>query len=454
MGKRTRKTEHVIIIGAGIAGLTAALTLRDQGHRVRVLEARRRAGGRICTLRSPFAEGLHVEAGARYIRSGHRLIRALAERFNVNLVRADATGGRAVLYIRDTRLEVGADTRVAWPSSLALTAAEQNLSPKNFWFDCVKKSLPSENGSDRRWVAEFEKPDDISFGHLLRDCGLSPGAREIVRLSLFEALGEGIDSISALSALMLAAEGGESFTARGGMDLLPRRLAADLPSQVVFGAFASHVTQTARGVSVRFRRAGRSHKWSADHVIFTLPLPAMTRIAITPPLSWAKRDAFHHLAYTSVLRIFLQFRQRFWERESLSGHAFTDLPIQRCLHATTEQPGTRGILETFSTGYAARRLGAMSQGERVRSAVHELEKCFPNAPRFFEHGVSKYWDDDKWSGGGYCWFRPGQFASYRATIASQEGRLHFAGDHTSLRPAWMEGAAESAIRAVEEISAN
>jgi monoamine oxidase len=236
------------------------------------------------------------------------------------------------------------------------------------------------------------------------------------------------------------------------MDRLPRRLAAGLRKSVSYFAHVTAIHQTSSEVIVRFRQGGRLRQSKADRVICALPLPALSRIEITPALSWVKRHALNDVGFTSVLRIFLQFRQRFWERDNLSGLALTDLPIMRCMPATPEQHGAHGILETFSTGRSARLLGALGKKERLAVALRHVETCFPGAKRHFEIGESKYWDEDRWAGGGYCFFRPGQFMRCREALAAPEGRLHFASDHTSLRPAWVEGSIESGLRAAAEVN--
>jgi monoamine oxidase len=102
-------------------------------------------------------------------------------------------------------------------------------------------------------------------------------------------------------------------------------------------------------------------------------------------------------------------------------------------------------------GAAARRATAMPERERLTTALAGMSKVYPRIVEQFEGGASKTWDDDEWSRGAYAWFAPGEMMSLMPHITSPEGRVHFAGEHASTTPGWMEGALESAERVVREI---
>jgi monoamine oxidase len=93
----------------------------------------------------------------------------------------------------------------------------------------------------------------------------------------------------------------------------------------------------------------------------------------------------------------------------------------------------------------------MKAGDRVSFALAEMERVYPNLRRHFERGASKCWDEDEWAQGAYVWFRPGQLRSLGPSIAKPEGRVHFAGEHTSPWIGWMQGALQSGLRAAREI---
>jgi monoamine oxidase len=158
------------------------------------------------------------------------------------------------------------------------------------------------------------------------------------------------------------------------------------------------------------------------------------------------------LPYTSVARVYLQTRKRFWLNEGLTGQAATDLPIMSIYDRTVNQPGTRGILESYMAGPQARRATAMKGSERVSFTLEQMGKVHPAIRENFEGGTSKCWDEDEWARGDYAWFKPGQMSSLIPHIARSEGRIHFAGEHASAWPGWMQGALESGNRAAREIN--
>jgi monoamine oxidase len=134
--------------------------------------------------------------------------------------------------------------------------------------------------------------------------------------------------------------------------------------------------------------------------------------------------------------------------------AATDLPVKWIFDQTVNQPGPRGILEAQATGADARMLSAMPEQERLQVALSYVERVYPGVRDQFELGMSKSWDDDPWARGAYPYFRPGQMRRLLPHIARPEGRVHFAGEHTSSWSGYMQGAIESGLRAAREIDSS
>ncbi|MBV8199614.1 MAG: FAD-dependent oxidoreductase, partial [Acidobacteria bacterium] len=205
-----------------------------------------------------------------------------------------------------------------------------------------------------------------------------------------------------------------------------------------------------------FSQGGAEQVIEADRLISTVPCPTLRRIAFNPDLSAAKRQVVEQLEYTPVTRIYLQTRRRFWEDEGSAGGAFTDLPIQ----LVTEQPlvapadrGPRGILECHLKGAAASHAAGMDEAARLAFAIEHLERVHPGIGGFVEGGTSVTWGTDPWAGGGYAWWKPRQLTQWLPELTRPEGRVHFAGEHTSWLGRTMEGALESGNRAALEVHA-
>ncbi|HEY3131358.1 MAG TPA: flavin monoamine oxidase family protein [Acidobacteriota bacterium] len=443
--------KRVIVLGAGLAGLSASYELIRLGHQIIVLEARMRPGGRVYTLREPFSDGLHVEAGARFVPGYHDFTVKYVKEFNLRLIPVDFQSRQIVYFLNGKRI-------IPKPgdSIVEFTEEEKALGRRGRWEKYIGSVL-GEIGDPTapNWPApSLQQYDQITFSDFLRSRGASPGFVTLTKLGLLQAWGDGIDSYSALSALRESAlEKVEqtSQTIDGGVDLLPKAFAARLKDNIRYGAPVVRIEHNNRGVRVKFLAGGGVQSLEADRVICTIPFSVLGRVEIDPPFSQAKQRAIRELPYTSVARVYLQFRRRFWTDANLAGFALTDLPIMRCLNATIEQPGPRGILESYMSGPSARLVTGVAESERLKFTLEHLEKVFPGAREHIEGGASKCWDDDEWSRGDYNWFRPGQMISLFPHIARPEGRVHFAGDHASPWPGWMQGALQSGNRAAREV---
>jgi monoamine oxidase len=136
-----------------------------------------------------------------------------------------------------------------------------------------------------------------------------------------------------------------------------------------------------------------------------------------------------------------------------SGFATTDLPIRQLYDATYRQPGTRGILQAFPISLHSQRITAMSEHERLTLALEQVEMIYPGMRKHFEGGVTTCWDEDPWARGASATYKPGQFSSLLPHVARPEGRIHFAGEHTSVWiDGWMQGALESGNRVAREVN--
>jgi monoamine oxidase len=454
--RRNGAAKKVIVIGAGLAGLSSAYELTQAGHEVTVLEARARSGGRVWTLRDSFPEGLYAEAGATNVFDNHQWTMKYVKELGVSLDPMVSTGGGASIYhIRGKRIVIKGGSPVEWP--LELKPEEKGLGRGALWAKYVApvvKELGDPEAAD--WPpAPLKRYDSMSFAEFLRQQGASPGAAEILRLGLADQLGDGADAVSALNLLREAAPRAvvkQSFSIHGGSDTLPRAFAARLGDRIHYGMPVVKIEHDAAGVRVICSQAGNRQTLAADYLICAIPFAVLKRVEVSPNFSPQKQQAIAQLGNTSVVRVFMQTRKRFWRDEGLSGAVTTDLPIMAAYDKTHYLPGKRGLLEAYVAGARARRLAAMTSRERLNFTVGQMERILPAIREYYEGGSSVCWDEDEWARGAYAWFKPGQMESLLPYIARPEGRVHFAGDHTSPWPGWMNGALQSGARAAREIS--
>lgn len=438
-----RSPRKILVLGAGLAGLAAADELARAGHNVTILEARARPGGRVHTLREPFAGGQHAEAGALLVPGHHRLVLRYARRFGLALEPAFPPFAAPLLYVRGRAIVAQAGGATDWP--YGLSAEERSLGLAGMWQRYVESPLAALSP---------ETLDRMSAAELLRSQGASAEALALLRVGMLDAAGEGLESYSALHlkrrlAAAQAPGRSGSFLIRGGSDLLPRALASGLSIR-----YESPVVAIERGdssASVVLAAGGGRERLAADRVLCTLPAPVLRQIEISPPFRPRKAQAIAELAYTSVVRVYLQFARRTWTSRNLHVLTSTDLRMKWVYEHTVNQPGPGGILEAQAFGADARRLARLPEGERLELALSQLEAIFPGIRGGYERGTSVRWDDDPWARGAFAWFRPGQVLSLAPELARAEGRVHFAGDHTSAAPGWMQGALESGLRAAREV---
>jgi monoamine oxidase len=450
--QRRGSAKKVIIIGAGLAGLAAAYELSQSGHRVTLLEAKTRAGGRVQTIREPFSEGLYAEAGAQFVPESHAFTMKYIRLFNLSLMPVVTSKLASIYHIRGRRIAMREGDRTDWP--LELTREEGRLGLSGMMKKYVDSALPHMgNAAAPDWPPDaLRKYDRMTMTQFLRQQGASEGALALFRMGYLEINGDGIDSYSALSGLRDLALGHaeREYRIRGGSDLLPRAFAARLADKIQYGAPVVRIDHNAEGVRVTFLQAGTHETVTADHLVCAIPFPTMKRIEVLPQFSPAKQEAIAQLPYTSVTRIYMQLRKKFWLNEKISGEVYFDNPRMELF--PLGHRGKRDIYESFVTGAASRELRAMKEGKRLESVIEQAQKVLPSIRENIEGGISKCWDEDEWARGAWAWYMPGQMISLFSHIRRAEGRIHFAGEHTSAWPGWMQGALESGNRVAREVN--
>jgi monoamine oxidase len=446
--------KRVIVIGAGLAGLSAAYELTRAGHDVTVLEAQTRPGGRVLTLRDPFPDGLYAEAGATRIPNHHQFTLKYVELFGLTLDPFEPPDVPSAYYVRGKRIRVTPGQDVDWPHDLS--AEERALGLNGMRQKYIGSAL-SELGdvTDPSWPPPelLTKYDQMNRSDFWRGRGASSGAVALLSLG---GIDDRLESWAALFMLRnhaLNQKFKQYYKIRGGTDLLPKAFAIRLSEKIHYATPVVKIEQHARGVTARFFQAGSYHALTGDYLICAVPFSVQKNIEVAPAFSVDKQRAIDQLPYLSVSKIFLQSKRRFWVHNRESGFAKTDLPISQVWDMTYGQPGTRGILQAFPIGVHSRRVTGMSENERLSFALGQVETIYSGMREHFEGGVTKSWDEDEWARGASAYYKPGQFSTLLPHVARPEGRIYFAGEHTSVWiDGWMQGALESGNRVAQEVN--
>jgi monoamine oxidase len=445
--------KKVLIVGAGLAGLVAAYELTQAGHDVTIVEAQLRPGGRVHTFREPFADGLYAEAGASRISEIHDLTLHYAKQFGLQLVpflpnkpsRVFLLKGKRILARSRTDLDL---SRVP----LDLRPEERRLGMEGLTEKYLGPAL-RVMGDPRvlDWPNTATKAyDRVTMAEFLRRQGASHGAIELFEYPFQSAEEDPVSFLYNLREIWYDSRPAMRYKIDGGNDLLPKAFAAKLQERIHYGLPVTRIEQDSRKVRAVASQLGTHHTFEADHLICTVPFPVLRRVEVYPPFSERRRRAIAELQYMPETRVIMQCRTRYWEAEGHNGFGMSDLP-QEIWHPTHDQPGTRGLLVSRTFLSMGQSVGATSEEKRLEFVSREMEKVHPGLLGNLEGAVSKIWQIDPWAGGAISLHAPGQLTTTCADIERPEGRVHFAGEHTSGWPGWMQGALQSGLRAAKEV---
>ena len=451
--KRSGPGKRIVVMGAGLAGLSAAYELSQAGHNITILEARARPGGRVQTLRDFFSDGLYVDTGATRIPDNHDFTMHYVKLFRLELEPFVPQNLASITYMNGKRMKVEQGKDVDWP--LDLTPEERKLGQQGLrkkYLSAITDELGDVTAAG--WPPpSLAKYDRVTMPELLRSLGASPA---VVQLLGGGALRDDKEDVeSALYSLRFGAlnkKRSTYFKIKGGSDLLPRAFAGRLSDKIVYGAEVRRIEQDSNGVRVIFVQAGANHSVAGDYAVCAIPFSVLKDVEVAPAFSPEKQRSIREMPYRSCTKVFLQSKNRFWAEDHLSGFAQTDLPIGQVWNLTYRRPGKRGVLVAYSSGTPSRRLTALKESERVRVAFENVDKVFPGFHDNFEGAMSKCWDEDEYARGAYACFKPGQMIEMYPPASRPEGRVFFAGEHTSAVCAWMQGALESGNRVAREIT--
>ena len=463
---------RVAIVGAGIAGLNAALTLQDKGIAATVYEASDRVGGRMHSDRSGYwADSQLSEICGELIDSNHTAVLGLAQRFG--------------LPVAD------------------LLAAEPPGSTPSYWFLGSRYSVEQAD-ADFVPVREALKRDLTAAGYPTRWDKFKPAGVELDRMSLYEwiesrvpgghgsAFGRLLDVAyaeeygadttdqSSLNIVYLLGyqPGPKGFSVFGvsderwhmvgGNERLPEAIAATLPD-VRTGWRMTAVAQNRDGsVELAFDTPAGSVGVTADRVILTVPFPVLRTLDIARAgFDERKRLAIEQLGAGSNAKLLLQFTSRYWNTRgawgSSNGDSYSDLGYQNTWDTTRAQDGASGILVNYTGGSVAAAFAQPSAYSTAadnpkvagyaKAFLKQLEVVFP--------GVTARWNGkatlstpslDPNLLSSYSFWRPGQYVAFSGYEGVPQGAIHFAGEHCSQDfQGYMEGGAREGRRAALEV---
>ena len=444
---------RVVVIGAGLAGLSAAESLLAGGAEVTLIEAEQRLGGRTRTIHDSYVDGQYAESGAEWVDSIHWRMLDLMQRFDIETLgeRMPWSTIRRWVYWNGLR-HTGGDIEKLEPHVVEAIELYDNL--------CEGPVATMSDPSQPQLHPDAALLDSRSLADLIRESDLGPVGRLFARRN---AQGEFASEPDKVSALFVAQQrafeksevqrqgiGNLSSRVKGGVSQIAEALGRDLIQHprltLKLGCSLTSVEQTSDGVVVGCLNSEGKFEVAASHLVLACSLVPLRNVEFRSEIPAALREAMWGLGYGAITKTAVQFANREWD----SGYGTTDSLSQRLYDPSVDQDGESGIVMAYCGGDGGRELATQSEAERIDAMTTDMRNIHgitaPSTGAF-----SRAWSIEPNFGGAYATYEPGQVTRFWDVLRQPWGRVHLSGEHVATCTGYMEGAVESGRNVADRI---
>jgi monoamine oxidase len=446
---------RIVVVGAGLAGLTCAYRLQQAGYAAQIFEASGRIGGRCYS--GTFADGQIYEHGGELIDNGHIDMKQLANELGFtldDLVQAETNGTEQLGYFFGkpyTASQMSDDLKTIWQQlhndvSAASYPTLYNLStPRGRELDQMSIYQWIENYVPGGHNSQLGQMLDVAYN-------IEYGAESKVQSSLNMLYLLGYVGPGQFRTF---GKSNEKFHVHGGNDQVPAALAGKLASQISLNVPLTAIKLNNDGsYTLTFANGSGSFTKVADHVVLTLPFTLLRGVDFSKAgFNQVKTWAINELGMGTNSKLHLQFGSRFWRDQGLNGETYSDRGYQNTWEVSRAQPGTNGILVNYTGGTPGVNAGKGTPEQQAATFLKQVEPVLPGATAQWNGNVFRdYWTGYQWTKGSYSYWKVGQYTRFSGAEKEQSGNCHFAGEHTSQDfQGYLQGAVESGQRAASEI---
>ena len=451
--RRKASQPKIVIIGAGIAGLNCAYTLKKAGFSAAIYEASSRTGGRIFTKKDILAPGLYTELGGEFIDTEHTDMLKLCQEFGLSLL--DTRTPEESSYARDSFYIDG-----------KFYSEEEVIRAFRPYASRIKadiNSLPDVMTYDN-YDANTLRFDMMSIKSYLDSINMTGFIRKGIETAYTTEYGLEADIQSSINFIYLfspyTARGFDIFGAsderykiQGGNQSLTDALYEQVKENVLLEHKLMQIKEIPSGYELHFKNNNTAITVYADIIVSAIPFTVLREVILNVALPAWKLNAIRNLGYGNNAKLLIGFDSKVWRKYHYSGYAFTNKALQTGWDNSWEQAGKNGGYTVYQGGNAGLALGTGTPESQASEFINQLNEMWPGCKKAFNGNVKRmHWPTYPFTKASYACYKTGQYTSIRGSEIKPVGNFYFAGEHcSSYYQGFMNGAAETGRIAAHNI---